>query len=117
MQLSGRNMNTWKLRLSMAGTLAIIFGLSTLVFTVIMSLAGVFDLLTLGVIVVSFNIIQWLISPYLVGAIYRVRELPENENPQLHQMVGNISEKSQISKPKLMLSQIPIPNAFAYGSP
>jgi heat shock protein HtpX len=101
----------------MAGTLAIIFGLSTLVFTVIMSLAGVFDLLTLAIVVVSFNIIQWLISPYLVGAIYKVRELPENENPQLHQMVENISKKSKISKPKLMLSQIPLPNAFAYGSP
>jgi heat shock protein HtpX len=110
-------MNTWKLRLSMAGTLAIIFGLSTLVFTVIMSLAGVFDILTLGILVVSFNIFQWLISPYLVGAIYKVRELPENENPQLHQMVENLSKKSKISKPKLMLAQIPIPNAFAYGSP
>jgi heat shock protein HtpX len=110
-------MNAWKLRLSMAGTLAVIFGLSTLVFTVIMSLAGVFDLLTLAIVVVSFNIIQWLISPYLIGAMYKVRELPENENPQLHQMVNNLSKNSQISKPKLMLSQIPIPNAFAYGSP
>jgi len=110
-------MNTLKLRLSMVGTLAIIFGLSTLVFTVIMSLTGVFDLLTLAIVVVSFNIIQWLISPYLVGAIYKVRELPENENPQLHHMVENLSEKSKISKPKLMLAQIPIPNAFAYGSP
>jgi heat shock protein HtpX len=101
----------------MAGTLALIFGLSTLVFTVILSLAGVFDLLTLGIIVVAFNILQWFISPYLVGAIYRVRELSVNENPQLHQMVENLSEKSKISKPKLMLAQIPIPNAFAYGSP
>jgi len=117
MQLLERIMNTWKLRLSMAGTLAIIFGLSTLVFTVIMSLAGVFDILTLGIFVVSFNIFQWLISPYLVGAIYKVRALPENENPQLHQMVENLSQKSKISKPKLMLAQIPIPNAFAYGSP
>jgi heat shock protein HtpX len=117
MQLLEKLMNAWKLRLSMAGTLAIIFGLSTLVFTVIMSLAGVFDLLTLAIFVVSFNILQWLISPYLVGAIYKVRALPENENPQLHQMVENLSEKSKISKPKLMLAQIPIPNAFAYGSP
>jgi heat shock protein HtpX len=101
----------------MAGTLALIFGLSTLVFAVVMSLAGVFDMLTLGILVVAFNIVQWLISPYLVGAIYRVRELPENENPQLHQMVENLSQKSKISKPKLMLAQIPLPNAFAYGSP
>ncbi|HLE74537.1 MAG TPA: zinc metalloprotease HtpX [Candidatus Bathyarchaeia archaeon] len=110
-------MNLWKLRLSMAGTLAIIIGLSTLVFTVILMFAGVFDLLTLGVIVVAFNIIQWLIAPYMVDAIYKVRALPENENPQLHQAVSSISQKSGVTKPKLMLAQIPLPNAFAYGSP
>src|SRR4030067_239812 len=111
-------MNAWKLQLSMAATLAIIFGLTTLVFTVILTWAGIgFDLLTIGVLVVVLNIAQWLLSPYLVGAIYKVRALPENENPQLHQMVGDLSRKSGISKPKLMLSQISLPNAFAYGSP
>jgi heat shock protein HtpX len=101
----------------MVGTLAIIIGLSTLVFTVILILANVFDLLTLGILVVAFNILQWLIAPYMVDAIYKVRAIPENENPQLHQAVSNISQKSGITKPKLMLAQIPLPNAFAYGSP
>ena len=117
MQLFERTMNIWKLRLSMVGTLALIIGLSTLVFTVILSLAGVFDLLTLGILVVTINIVQWLIAPYMVDAIYRVRALPENEKPQLHQAVSDLSQKSGIKKPKLMLSQIPLPNAFAYGSP
>jgi heat shock protein HtpX len=117
MQLLERTMNVWKLRLSMVGTLALIIGLSTLVFTVILSLAGVFDLLTLGILVVTINIVQWLIAPYMVDAIYKVRALPENENPQLHQAVSELSQKSGIKKPKLMLSQIPLPNAFAYGSP
>jgi heat shock protein HtpX len=53
----------------------------------------------------------------MVDAIYKVRALPENENPQLHQVVSNLSQKSGIKKPKLMLAQIPLPNAFAYGSP
>jgi heat shock protein HtpX len=101
----------------MAGTLALIIGLSTLVFTVILSLAGVFDLFTLGILVVTINIVQWLIAPYMVGAIYKVRALPENENPQLHQTVSDLSKKSGVNKPKLMLAQIPLPNAFAYGSP
>jgi len=101
----------------MVGTLAFIIGLSTLVFTVIMWFAGIFDIITLGVIIVAFNIIQWLIAPYMVDAIYKVRALPENENPQLHQAVSNLSQKSGIKKPKLMLAQIPLPNAFAYGSP
>lgn len=102
----------------MAGTLAIIFGLSTLVFTVVLTLANIgFSLLTIGVLVVVLNVVQWLISPYLIGAIYKVKELSESENPKLHKMVTDLSKKSKISKPKLMLSQIHLPNAFAYGSP
>ena len=111
-------MNAWKLRLSMAATLAVIFGLTTLVFAVILTWAGIgFSLLTIGVFVVGLNIAQWLLSPYLVGWIYKVKEMPQNENLQLHQMVSDLSRKSGISAPKLMLSQIPLPNAFAYGSP
>jgi len=110
-------MNIWKLRMSMLGTLAIIIGLSTLVFTVILSLAGSLNIITLGVLVVAFNILQWLISPYIIDALYRTRELPKNENPKLHETIENLSRKSGIQKPRLMLAQIPIPNAFAYGSP
>jgi heat shock protein HtpX len=101
----------------MAGTLAVIIGLSTLFFTVILSLTGTFDFITLGILVSVFNIVQWLISPYIIDALYRVKPLASNAEPQLHEMVDNLSRKSKIKKPKLMLAQIPIPNAFAYGSP
>jgi heat shock protein HtpX len=111
-------MNAWKLRFSMAATLAAIFGLTTLVFAVVLTWAGIgFSLLTIGILVVGLNIAQWLLSPYLVGWIYKVKEMPQTENLQVHQMVSDLSIKSGISKPKLMLSQIPLPNAFAYGSP
>jgi heat shock protein HtpX len=110
-------MSIWKLRLSMAATLAAIFGLSTLVFAIILSLTGTFDLLTLGIIVVVINIAQWLFAPYIVDALYRVKPMAETDNPQLYQTVKNLSIKSGISTPKLMLSKIPLPNAFAYGSP
>jgi heat shock protein HtpX len=110
-------MNAWKLRFSMVATLAAIFGLTTLVFSAVLLYVGYFNLLTVGVLVVVLNVAQWLLSPYLVGAIYRVKEMKSDENPKLHQMVSDLSKKSGISQPKLMLSQIPLPNAFAYGSP
>ena len=110
-------MSIWKLRLSILATLALIFGLSTLMLTVVLILTGLFDIITLGVLVVAFNIIQWLVSPYLINALYRARELPANENPKLHETIENLSKRSGIRTPKLMLAQIPIPNAFAYGSP
>ena len=110
-------MSIWKLRLSILATLALIFGLSTLMLTVVLILTGLFDIIKLGVLVVAFNIIQWLVSPYLINALYRARELPANENPKLHETIENLSKRSGIRTPKLMLAQIPIPNAFAYGSP
>ncbi len=102
----------------MAGTLAIIFGLSTLVFAVILTVAGIgFTLIDIGILVVVINVAQWLLAPYLIGLIYKVKELKQDEKPELHQIVNDISRKSGISTPKLMLAQIPLPNAFAYGSP
>ena len=114
---NGVNMSIWELRFSMFATLAIIIGLSTLVFSVVLLLFSTFDLITLGILVVAFNVGQWLLSPYLIGALYHTRELSPQENPQLHQVVEELSKKSGIKTPRLMLAQIPIPNAFAYGSP
>ena len=58
-------MNLWKLRFSLIGTVAIIIGLSTLFFTFILSLAGV-SILLMPVVVMIFNIIQWLVAPFAV---------------------------------------------------
>lgn len=109
-------MSLWKLRFSLIGTVAVIIGLSTLFFTFILSLAGV-SILFMPFIVVIFNIIQWLVSPYLIDAIYRVKEVKPQDDPALHQMVDRLSQKSKIKKPKLMKAKMAIPNAFAYSSP
>ena len=109
-------MSLWKLRFSLIGTMALIIGLSTLFFTIIMALAGV-NLLLMPFIVVVFNIIQWLIAPYLIDAMDRVKEVTASEDPALHAMVDRLSTKSRIKKPRLMKAKMSIPNAFAYGSP
>jgi heat shock protein HtpX len=106
----------------MAATLALILGLSTLFFTVILSLTGLFNggfsgFAILGILVVGFNVVQWLISPYIIDALYHVRAMSPTEEPKLHEVVDDLSIKSKIRKPRLMLAQIPLPNAFAYGSP
>ena len=101
----------------MAGMLALIIGLSTLFFTVILTLTGTFDLLSLGILVGVFNIAMWLVSPYMIDAMYHVRAMSATEEPKLREVVDNLAKKSKISTPRLMLAQIPLPNAFAYGSP
>ena len=108
---------SWKLRFSMAGTVALIVAVSTLGFSMIMSFMGVFNLYTLTAVVVIFNIAQWLLAPYIINRLYGVRPFEAGESPELHRMIGELSERSGIRTPRLMFSKIPIPNAFAYGSP
>jgi len=106
----------WRLRFSVLGTLGVIIGLSTLFFTILLWWLGV-DFLLLPFFVVAFNLIQWLIAPYLIDMMYRVREVSKSEEPKLHAMVERLSQKSGLKKPRVMIANIPVPNAFAYGSP
>jgi heat shock protein HtpX len=110
-------MNLVKLRLSMLGTVALIIAVSTLGLGAFLSMTGSFNLYTLVAVVAIFNIAQWLMAPYLVNSLYGVRPLDQGENPGLHQTVQELSARSGIRTPKLMISKLPIPNAFAYGSP
>ena len=110
-------MSVWKLRASMLGTLAIIIGLTTLAFMLILQLIGVFNWTLIIFLVASFNIAQWLVAPYIIDALYRVKEISRKDNPKLYSMVERLSRASGIKMPKVMLANVPIPNAFAYGSP
>ena len=110
-------MTLLKLRLSMIGTLALIIGLSTLFFTYILTLMGVTNIVTMGLFIVVFNVAQWLFAPYLIGLMYRVRKVSRSEEPELYDMVERLSRNSGIKTPAIGIAQIPIPNAFAYGSP
>ena len=101
----------------MVGTVAAIIGISTLFFTAILILMDSFSLVYIGVFIVFFNIFQWLIAPYLIEGMYHVRKASRSEEPELTGMVERISRKSGIKTPALMIARIPIPNAFAYGSP
>jgi heat shock protein HtpX len=101
----------------MVGTVAAIIGLSTLFLTIILSLFDALNLYTLALTIVFINVLQWLIAPYLIDAMYRVRKVSRVEEPELYNMVDRLSQKSNIKPPTLVIAKIPIPNAFAYGSP
>ena len=110
-------MSLWKLRLSMIGTLTLIIGISTLFLTLILNLLGVTDIIFLGLFIVFFNTLQWLLAPYLIDAMYRVRKVSRSEAPELYEIVERLSRRSGVKMPSVMIAHIPIPNAFAYGSP
>jgi heat shock protein HtpX len=116
-EMSSARTSGVELQLSMLATLAAIIGVSTLFFTIVLSLAEAFNVFTLVIFVVGFNIVQWLVAPYLIDLMYKVKEASPQEQPVLHQIVERISKRSGLGKPRVMIANIPIPNAFAYGSP
>jgi heat shock protein HtpX len=45
----------------------------------------------------------------------KVKYVTEKEEPELHKMVAELAKEANIPKPRVGISQIPIPNAFAFG--
>jgi heat shock protein HtpX len=65
-----------------------------------------------GVIV----LLQYAIGPKIVEWSMRVKYVNDQEYPKLHQMVADLAQKAGLpATPRIGISQLPIPNAFAFG--
>ncbi len=64
---------------------------------------------------VGLVLLQYLIGPSMVSWMMKVRNVSEAEEPELHRMVGEIAKEAGIKKPKVGVSEIAMPNAFAFG--
>jgi heat shock protein HtpX len=68
-------------------------------------------------LIIGFGIIglQYLIGPSIIGWTMRIKWVSEREEPNLHRMVTELAHEAGIPKPKVGISQLNIPNAFAFG--
>ncbi len=71
----------------------------------------------LAYIVLAFVFLgfQYLIGPSIVGWSMGIKWVSDKEAPELHQMVAELAESAHLPKPRIGISQIAIPNAFAFG--
>ncbi len=94
---------------------AILFGILYGVIVGIGSLMGVGS--AVSYIVLAFVIlgIQYLIGPNIVAWTMRVRWVSEKEAPGLHHMVAELAQQAGLPKPRVGISEVNIPNAFAFG--
>ncbi|MEM2935336.1 MAG: zinc metalloprotease HtpX [Candidatus Thermoplasmatota archaeon] len=100
-----------KLAIAIALLFGIIFGLLTL----IAYIAGYAQPLIIAFIALFVVVLQYLISPKIVEFSMKVRYVSEQEMPKLHEIVERLAEKASIPKPKIGVSDIDLPNAFAFG--
>ncbi|MBA7483222.1 Protease HtpX [subsurface metagenome] len=59
--------------------------------------------------------IQYLIGPSIVVWTVKVKWVSEKEEPELHRMVAELAESAHLPQPKVGISQLTIPNTFAFG--
>lgn len=59
--------------------------------------------------------LQYWFGPTMVKYSMNVRPLSEAEAPHIHKMVEELAQAAGVPKPEVGVSEINIPNAFAYG--
>ena len=95
--------------------IAVLFGILYGALVLIGSAMGWGGALVYVILALAIMGIQYLISPALVGWTMRIRWVTEVEEPELYRMVTELSQKAGLPMPKVGISEIAIPNAFAFG--
>jgi len=95
--------------------IAVMFGILYGVITGLGVWMGAGSVITYIILAFAFLGIQYLIGPSIVGWTMKVKWVSEKEEPELHRMVAELAEAAHIPKPKVGISQLNIPNAFAFG--
>ena len=91
--------------------MAVLYGVVVLVGNYL----GFGSLILYGVIAFALVLLQFMIGPWIVGFSMKVKEVSEAEQPELHRMVAELAQQAGIKKPKVCVSALNVPNAFAYG--
>ncbi|NPA05074.1 MAG: M48 family metalloprotease [Crenarchaeota archaeon] len=116
--LSGNPRSLGALRLGMISTGLAVVGISALLFWLVVELLGYsVSLMYLALLAAGIGVLQWLISPYIINMMYRVKPAgPELDWLRLE--LRRLAERSGLGKPpRLVVAETDAPNAFAYGNP
>ena len=105
----------WKLRLRLWFATVLLFGLLYAIVAAVSYYFGFGGPLMFGFFALVIVLGQYLLGPFMVESMMKVRYVSEAEAPNLHRMVGELAYNAGIPKPKVGISEIGVPNAFAFG--
>ncbi len=105
----------FSLQMRMMLLLAALFGIIYAVVVMVGSAMGITSFYSYLFIALFFMFIQYMIGPKVVEWSMRVRYIKREDNPRLFAMVEDLARKANISMPRIAISEVAIPNAFAFG--
>ena len=106
---------TWKLKLRMLLTSVIMFTIVYFLIFLVGRYLGISSWRLYAGVSLVIVFLQYWFGPSIVKRSMNVRPLSEAEAPHIHQMVQELADAAGVPKPEIGLSEINIPNAFAYG--
>lgn len=102
-------------KLRMFLLLAVLFGILYAAATLIGMSMGITNFYFYLGLSFVFLFIQFMVGPKMVEWSMRVKYVDKAQYPRLHQMIEEMCGKAGIPKPKVGISQVALPNAFAFG--
>ncbi|MCX5708813.1 MAG: zinc metalloprotease HtpX [Candidatus Omnitrophica bacterium] len=92
--------------------------LFAIIYAIIMMIGvslGIHNLMFYFVGAVGVMLVQYLIGPKMVEMTMRVKYVTRKEYPRLFEIVESLAIRAEIPMPRFAISQIELPNAFAFG--
>ena len=103
------------LNMRMYMLVAMMFAFLYMIISLFAYAMGVANLSVYFIITLMVMGIQYMIGPKIVEWSMRVRYVNPQEYPQLFEIVRGLAEAAKIPMPRIAVSPLGIPNAFAYG--
>lgn len=105
-----------KLKFSMYGSVAAMIAIVTIAITLLLGIFTSLPSLIVLAIIIPLFLLQWRFAPQIIERAHNVKPASEEEYGELHKMLEEIAQASKMEKPKLVIAETKVPNAFAYGN-
>jgi len=108
-------MRSFRLTLRLWLATILLFGILYAIITIICSFLGFGGPLIFSILALAVVLGQYFLGPKMVEAVMHVHYVSSQEAPNLHAMVEELAMNAGIPKPKVGISEVNMPNAFAFG--
>lgn len=100
-------------RLTLA--IALLFGLIYGLLVLVAYVMGYGQPIFIGLMAIAIVVLQYIISPKIVELSMRVKYIKSEDNPKLYAIVQRLATDAHMPMPRVGISELGIPNAFAFG--